>query len=118
MTVRRLARVLLERSPVYQQIFDKYSIGASTEEVGKPLEILYTMMLDVALITRETQTHERLMAATSPESRKLKLRAQASYLAYSDVDGANAFIGQSATTCSIDKCTEGISMELLNSYSK
>jgi len=118
MTVRRLARVLLERSPVYQQIFDKYSIGASAEEVGKPLEILYTMMLDVALITRETQTHERLMAATSPESRKLKLRAQASYLAYWSVDGANAFVGQSATPCSIENCTEGIPTELLNSYMK
>ena len=74
--------------------------------------------MDVGMITRETQTHERLLAATSPESRKLKIRAQASYLAYHNDDSANAYSGQSSTTCSIENCNEDIPNELVTSYLK
>ena len=118
MTVRRLARVLVERSPVYQNIFDKCNIGASAEEVGRPLEILYIMMLEVAEITRDTQKHEKLMAATSNESCKLKLRANASFSAYKQDYEASAYAENSSATCSIENCAEEVPSKLLDSFKK
>ena len=118
MTVRRLARALVERSAVYQNNFDKYNIGASAENVEKPLETLYTMLLEVAETTRDTQQHEKLMAATSSESRKLKMCANASFSANQQDGQASAYAGHSPATCSIENCPEPVPAKLIESFKK
>ena len=76
------------------------------------------MLLEVAEITRDTQQHEKLMAATSNESRKLKLRANASFSAYKQDYQASAYAEHSSATCSIENCTGEVPPKLIESFKK
>ena len=49
--------------------------------------------------------HEKLMAATSNGSRKLKLRANASFSTYKQDDQASAYAEHSSTFFLLKKCT-------------
>ena len=77
------------------------------------------MLLEVAETARETQTHQKLMAATSAESKRLKIRATASFSANQYGSQANAYAGGNASAiCSTQDCTEPVPTKLIESSRK
>ena len=83
LSVRQITRVLIERFSVFQDIFNIYNLGATQDFIQKPLETLYTMLLEVSEISRETKLPEDLKAGASDDSNRMRARANASYADFS-----------------------------------
>jgi len=122
MTVRRLGHVLIDRSNVFQHIYDLYCNNPPDKYVNEPLETMYTMILEIADVANETKTHDKLLAsATTDDSLRYKARAQAVFGTYDATDYtdlATAHEASSHAVCSITNCQDPVPQNLIDNIKK
>ena len=76
LSVKSVVLILVERSPIYQQLMGKYVLDVQLDMKRAAVKTLYALMIEIECITRESRTSDTLPPSKSAESNRQFARAQ------------------------------------------
>ena len=60
LSVKSVVLILVERSPIYQQLMGKYVLDVQLDMKRAAVKTLYALMIEIECITRESRTSDTL----------------------------------------------------------
>ena len=121
MVVQQCCLILVERSPVYQTLMDKYVLGATEFMRQKPLQSYYDLLIEVENLTRQTRVFSPTKAKSVDDVRLSRARAL-----FVDNGATNDTAGKDGTanlaadkqTCQKQGCSKRLSNKLIAAIEK
>ena len=105
LSVKSVVLILVERSPIYQQLMGKYVLDVQLDMKRAAVKTLYALMIEIECITRESRTSDTLPPSKSAESNRQFARARLVH--NEDAATENEIPADSATTailCQLTGC--------------
>ena len=62
LSVKSVVLILVERSPIYQQLMGKYVLDVQLDMKRAAVKTLYALMIEIECITRESRTSDTLLS--------------------------------------------------------